>query len=63
MKAHSIDANLQADQRAEKIINFVINAATLIQSKGKIKSKKLTEMVKSVPSTLSQAVKFPTNEE
>jgi len=30
MKAHSIDANLQADQRAEKIINFVINAATLI---------------------------------
>ena len=53
MKAHSIDANLQADQRAEMIINFVINAATLIQSKGKIKSKKLTEMVKSVPSTLS----------
>ena len=51
-KAHQIDPNLQADKKAEKIIDFVINATTLIQSKGKIKSQKLTLMVKTVPSTL-----------
>ena len=49
MRAHSIDPNLQADQKADKIISFVVNAATLIQSKGKIKSQKLTNMVKTVP--------------
>jgi hypothetical protein len=52
LKAHAIDSNLQADKRAEKIIDFVVQAATLINSKGRMKSKKLTTMVKSVPSTL-----------
>lgn len=41
----------------------MIQANTLIQTKGKLKSKKLTEMVKSVPSTLTSSVSFPTNEE
>ncbi len=37
-KAHQIDPNLQADKKAEKIVDFVIHAATLIATKGKIKS-------------------------
>jgi hypothetical protein len=51
-KAHQIDPNLQADQKAEKIVGFVTHAATLIATKGKLKSQKLTQMVKTVPSTL-----------
>lgn len=49
LKAHQIDPNLQADQRAQRIINFVVNAYTLINQKGKVKSNKLINMVKSVP--------------
>jgi hypothetical protein len=63
LKAHQIDPNLQADQKAEKVVDFVVQAATLIQTKGKIKSKKLTSMVKTVPSSLQTQVSFPTNEE
>ncbi|CDW76195.1 tetratricopeptide repeat protein 5 [Stylonychia lemnae] len=63
LRAHSIDPNLQADQRAEKIVNFVIQAYTLIQQKGRVKSNKLINMVKSVPTTLPHQVSFPTNEE
>lgn len=35
----------------------------MIQSKGRLKTNKLVQMVKSVPSALTQAVSFPTNEE
>jgi tetratricopeptide (TPR) repeat protein len=49
LKAHQIDPNLQADQRAQRIINFVVQAYTLINQKGKVKSNKLINMVKSVP--------------
>ncbi len=62
-KAHVIDPNLQADSRAEKIVNFVINAFNLIHTKGKVKSNKLINIVKSVPSSLPHQVSFPTNEE
>lgn len=61
--AHTIDPNLQADQRAEKIVTFVVQTATLIQSKGRMKSQKISQMVKTIPSTIQQAVSFPTNEE
>jgi hypothetical protein len=61
--AHSIDANLQADKRAEKIVAFVVQTAILIQSKGRMKSQKISQMVKTIPSTLQQAVSFPTNEQ
>lgn len=62
-KAHQIDASLQAEARAERIVNFVINASILIATKGKLKSKKLTDMVKTVPSTLPSSVSFPVAEE
>ena len=62
-RAHSIDANLQADQRAEKIVSFVVQASTLIHNKAKLKSTKLTALVKTVPATLQETVKFPTNAE
>ena len=44
-------------------MNFVVQAYTLINSKGKVKSNKLINMVKSVPTTLPNQVSFPTNEE
>ena len=52
MFAHSIDANLKADVKADRIIDFVITVYNLISTKGKMKSKKLSEMVKSIPSTI-----------
>ena len=62
-KAHSIDQSLQADKKAEKIVQFVVNAATLISNKGRMKSKKLTAIAKSVPSSLHGSVKFSVTEE
>jgi len=63
VKAHQIDPNLHADYKAERVVNFVIQASNMIQSKGKLKQKKITEMVKSVPTSLVGAVSFPSKEE
>lgn len=52
---------MNADQKAEKILDFFVTAANTI--KGKIKSKKLMAMVKSIPNKLEGSVKFPTTEE
>lgn len=52
-KAHQIDPNLQADKKAEKIVEFVVHTSNLVaNNKGKVKSQKLTQMVKTIPSTL-----------
>ena len=71
LHAHSIDPNLQADLKADRIVNFVIQAYNLIHAKGKLKSKRLAEIVnnpqgidpKQSGQSLPASVKFPTNEE
>lgn len=47
--AHQIDPSLQADKRADAIVGFVSRAYNSIANKGKIKSNRLTDMVKSIP--------------
>ena len=61
--AHSIDPNLQADQKSGKIINFVVTTSSLITSRGKSQQKRLLDMIKSIPTTLSGEMRFPQVEE
>ena len=61
--AHKIDPELLAEAKAHKIIDFVARASSLISAKGQMKSKKMTEIVKSVPTTLESEIKFALNEE
>jgi len=51
--AHQIDPNLCADQKADAIIRFVARASKSISSKGKIKTNRLADMVKSIPRSLN----------
>ena len=50
--AHQIDPSLQGDKRANAIVGFVSRAYNSIVNKGKIKSNRLTEMVKSIPQSI-----------
>lgn len=51
--AHTIDPNLGGESKANAIIGFVSRAYNAINSKGKIKTNKLTAMVKSIPQSFS----------
>ena len=48
-KAHAIDQGLGADKKCDQIIGFVSRAYNSISNKGRLKTKRLTEMVKSIP--------------
>eukprot|EP00356_Strombidium_inclinatum_P015573 CAMPEP_0170492700 /NCGR_PEP_ID=MMETSP0208-20121228/12670_1 /TAXON_ID=197538 /ORGANISM="Strombidium inclinatum, Strain S3" /LENGTH=210 /DNA_ID=CAMNT_0010768483 /DNA_START=696 /DNA_END=1325 /DNA_ORIENTATION=- len=50
--AHQIDPNLGADKKCDNIIGFVAHAYNVIKNKGKIKTNKLIDMVKSIPQSL-----------
>lgn len=47
--AFKIDPNLDADKKANNVIGFVHRAYNAIVNKGKLKSNRLTSMVKSIP--------------
>lgn len=57
MKAHAIDPNLGANQRAEGIVGFVSRAYNSITKKGKIKGDKLSGMVRSIPNELPESMR------
>lgn len=56
MKAHAIDVNLGAEGRADAIIGFVSRAYNAIVNKGRVKTERLIQMVRSIPSTLPSAM-------
>ena len=47
--AHTIDPHLGGDRKSEKIIGFVSRAYNSIANKGKLKSNRLIDMVRSIP--------------
>ena len=47
--AYKIDPNLDADKKASNVIGFVHRSYNAIVNKGKLKSNRLTAMVKSIP--------------
>lgn len=57
--ANAIDPNLHGDQKAGRIIDFVVKTATLVLSRGSSKQQKMIDMVKTIPSTISGTLKFP----
>lgn len=56
MKAHAIDPNLGAERRADGIIGFVSRAYNAISNKGKIKTNRLIDMVKTIPQVLPDSM-------
>lgn len=50
--AHKIDPNLGADKKCEGIIAFVARCYNSINQKGKLKTNRLIDMVKSIPQIL-----------
>jgi hypothetical protein len=50
-KSSEIDPNLDGNKKCENIIGFVSRAYNAISNKGRIKSNRLIEMVKSIPQT------------
>lgn len=56
-KAHSIDPNLGALDKAKAITEYVLNVCNLIKKKGALKSNKFIGLVKSVPKSIGE-VKF-----
>jgi len=48
---------MNADKKAEKIVDYFMVASNMV--KGKMKSKKMMAMVKSIPTKLEGPVKFP----
>ena len=50
--AHKIDSGLGADKKSDSIVGFVSRAHNSITNKGRIKTNRLTDMVKSIPQTL-----------
>lgn len=50
--AHQIDVSLGADKKQDNIIGFVSRAYNNIANKGRLKTNRLTEMVKSIPQVL-----------
>lgn len=61
--AHTIDPNLQADARAGKLVDFVVQTATLIQSRSGSKQKKQQDLARSIPTTIEGELRFPQAEE
>lgn len=57
--AHSIDASLHADQKAGKIINFVVMTANLVLSRQDSKGQKTKDWVKTIPTSIEGTLKFP----
>lgn len=51
--AFKIDPNLDADKKANNVIGFVHRSYNAIVNKGKLKSNRLTSMVKSIPQSIS----------
>ena len=56
MKAHAVDPNLGAERRADGIIGFVSRAYNAISNKGKIKTNRLSDMVRSIPRSLPESM-------
>lgn len=50
--AHQVDPNLGGEKKCDAIIGHVSRAYNSINNKGKLKSNRLTSMVKSIPQTL-----------
>lgn len=50
-KASQIDPNLDGDKKCENIIGFVSRAYNAITNKGRLKTNRITEMVRSIPQT------------
>ena len=57
MKAHYIAPGLDAQTKAQKIVEFVIGTTRMIDQKKKLKTKKTADLVKSLPKTIGE-VKF-----
>lgn len=51
-RANQIDPNLQGDKKCDGIIGFVSRAYNSISNKGKLKTNRLHDMVRSIPQTL-----------
>ncbi len=51
-RAHTIDPILGGDKKADSIIGFVSKAYNAISNKGRIKTKRLIDMVRSIPQSL-----------
>ena len=52
--ADKIDTSLGGQRKADGIIGFVSRAYNAISNKGKLKSNRLIEMVRSIPNTVPQ---------
>lgn len=61
--AHSIDPNLNANNKAGAIIDFVVSTCNLVQSRSASKSKKNVDMSRSIPSHIEGELRFPMPEE
>lgn len=57
--AHAIDPSLHADQKAGKIINYVVKTATLVLSRQESKGQKTKDWVKTIPTSIEGTLKFP----
>lgn len=58
--AHTIDPALGANAKCDSIIGFVSRAYNAINNKGRIKSNKLIDMVKSIPQEVPEFPSFKT---
>jgi hypothetical protein len=56
--AHQVDPNLGADARCNDIIGFVSRSYNSIVNKGKLKSNRLSAMVKSIPQSIPDMDKY-----
>ena len=61
--AHQIDPNLQADQKAGQLVNYVVQTCNLVQSRSASKAKKNVDLAKSVPTQIEAGLRFPSHEE
>ena len=57
MKAHQIDINLGAEKRADGIIGFVSRAYNAILNKGRVKTNRLVDMVRSIPQQMPETMR------
>jgi len=57
--AHAIDPNLKADVKAGQIINYVVQTCNIVQSRSNTSKKKMGELVKTIPTSLSGELRFP----
>jgi tetratricopeptide (TPR) repeat protein len=62
LKAHSIDPGLNAQEKAQKICEYVIGTCRMIKQKKKVQSTKTFELVKALPKKIGE-VKFLSHKE